>query len=150
MTTGTGRYDDPDASTELSAYTLSRADGRFIHQHVVDAYRAQVHRPADKAIGLVQALVGLHLHVDHGYDGRQVQRVHKLLADRRPTWPLLELPAERGPMTAREVLAHAPGPERDAAIERWAASTWEALSAQRVTIVALLRAHDLEPPGSTA
>ncbi len=140
-------YEAPDAYAELTAYTLSLGDRRFIHQHVVDTYRAQVHGPRDKPIGLVQALVGLYLHVDRGFDGRQVQRVHKLLADRRPRWPVLDLPSDRGPMTVRDVMAHAPGPMRDAAIEAWAASTWRALSQHRGAIEGLLHAHGILSAG---
>lgn len=139
-------YAAPEAYAELSAYTLSLGDAAFTHQHAVDTYRVQVHGPEDKPIALVQSLVGLCLHVDHGLDGRQVQRVHKLLADQRPHWPVLDLPPERGPMTVRDVLAHPPGAARAAALEAWAASTWQALSGQRAAIEALLRAHGIEPP----
>lgn len=40
--------DDETLYQELAAYTLSRNDAAFIHQHVVDAYAVQSATPADK------------------------------------------------------------------------------------------------------
>jgi hypothetical protein len=140
-------YQAPEAYAELGAYTLSLGDPDFIHQHTVDTYGAQVHRLTDKPIRLVQSLVGLYLHVDHRFTGRQVQRVHKLLADRRPVWPILELPLDRGPLTVLDVVQRAPGVERNSAIEAWASSTWVAFSLHRTAVADLLAAYDIGTPG---
>jgi hypothetical protein len=139
-------YQAPEAYAELGAYTLSLGDPDFIHQHAVDTYGAQVHLPTDKPIPLVQSLVGLYLHVDHDFTGRQVQRVHKLLADRRPAWPVLELPLDRGTFTVLDVVQRAPGVERNAAIEGWAASTWVAFLFHRTTVADLLAANGISTP----
>lgn len=139
-------YQAPEAYAELGAYTLSLGDPDFIHQHTVDSYGAQVHRPTDKPIRLVQSLVGLHLHIDHRFTGRQVQRVHTLLADREPVWPILEPPLDRGTLTVLDVVQRAPGVERNAAIEEWAASTWVAFSLHRTAVADLLAANGISTP----
>jgi Family of unknown function (DUF5946) len=120
MVVGDAAYD------ELRAYTLGQVDAAFIHQHVVDTYAVQTATEKDRPIRLAQALVGLYLHVEHELTGRQVQRVHQIVADRRPQWPRFVLPADRGPMTVGDVVAEPPGKRRDRAIEAWATSTWQA------------------------
>jgi Family of unknown function (DUF5946) len=139
-------YQAPEAYAELAAYTLSLGDPAFIHQHVVDTYGAQAHGATDKPIRLVQSLVGLYLHVDHRFTGRQVQRVHTLLADRRPVWPVLDLPLDRGMLTVLDVIQGVPGVERNAAIEDWTASTWVALSLHRTAVADFLAAHGISTP----
>ena len=106
------------AYDELNAYTLQRGDVGF-SPHVVDARAAQSASLDDPPIRLAQALVGLYLYVEHGVDGRGIQRVHSLLAGQRPDWPRFVLPEERGRITPIEVIAHDPGRDRDAAIEAW-------------------------------
>ena len=69
---------------QLAAYTLGRGDAGFIHQHVVDAYAVKTGTDDTKPIRTAQAIIGLYLHAEHGLTGRQVQRVHHLLADGRP------------------------------------------------------------------
>ncbi|MFL6752907.1 MAG: DUF5946 family protein, partial [Sphingomicrobium sp.] len=65
-------------------------DSRFIHQHVVDAYLAGEGCAEQKPMGIWFALIGLCLHLEHGLDGRHVQRVHMELAKQRRDWPRLE------------------------------------------------------------
>ena len=84
-------------------------------------------------------LLGLCLHLEKGYSGREVQRAHVQLAKRRKQWPTFMLPEARGVVTVTDVLAAAPGPERDAAIERWCASVWEAWSASHAQVRELLQ-----------
>ena len=91
-----------------------------------------------KPIGLTFALVGLYLHVEKHAAGRDVQRVHMILAREKRSWPTFTLPAGRGSMTAKDVLAAPPGAERDAAIHAWCASVWKPFSDQRPQIAALL------------
>lgn len=121
---------------ELCAYTLSRGDAAFIHQHVVDAYAAQTADERTKPIGLAFALIGLYLHVEKQYTGREVQRVHMQLARNRRTWPTFPLPEDRGAVTAAGVLAAA---DHDAAIHEWAAAVWRAYVEVRDEVIALLR-----------
>jgi Family of unknown function (DUF5946) len=139
-------YSDDGAYWELSAYTLSHGDAAFIHQHVVDAYAVQSAAPSDKPIRVAQGLVGLYLHVERGFDGRQVQRVHQIVANRRPEWPTFALPPDRGPMSVRDVLAFAPGPGRDHAIETWVESTWIACRDLRDSVAVFLSAHGIDLP----
>jgi hypothetical protein len=141
-------YVAPQEYAELSAYTLSLRDPAFIHQHVVDAYAAQTATPADKPIRLAQALVGLYLHVERTFTGRQVQRVHKLLADQRPIWPIFELPPDRGSLSVHEVVHREPGANPSEAVEAWAASAWGAFSSQRPAVQRLLAENGLEPDQS--
>jgi uncharacterized protein DUF5946 len=132
---------------ELAAYTLGRGDPAFIHQHVVDASAIQTATDETKPIRVAQALVGLYLHVVHGLTGRQVQRVHKLLADRRPAWPTFALPDDRGSMSASQVLAQPPGDARDRAIEAWATSTWEACHDLADAVAAFLASNGISVAG---
>ena len=130
-----GAYD------ELCAYTLTHGDPAFIHQHVVDAFAAQNASEASKPIGVTFALVGLFLHVEKEFTGRQVQRVHTQLARRKQSWPSFALPADRGGITAIEVMKAPEGPDRDRAIHDWAAAVWSAFAANRETIITLLSEH---------
>jgi hypothetical protein len=129
-----------DAYHELSAYTLTHPDPvAFIHQHVVDAFTAQHADAQSKAIGVTFALVGLYLHLERGFTGRQVQRAHMQMARQKRQWPAFDLPQQRGSLTAIEVMAHAAGADRDRAIDDWCRSVWDALSANSPAVEALLR-----------
>jgi Family of unknown function (DUF5946) len=130
---------------ELSAYTIGLRDAAYVHQHVVDAYAVQTASSGERPIRVAQALVGLYLHVEHGLTGRQVQRVHKILGDRRPDWPDFALPPTRGSMTVRDVLAQPPGDRRDRAIETWVRSTWEACRDLRDDVERFLRSNGITP-----
>jgi hypothetical protein len=116
----------------------------FILQHVVDAHAAQTATPGTKPMGLVFALVGLYLHVERGFSGDQVQRVHVRLAKTRRQYPQLPLPASRGAITPLDVLSAPAGTERDAAIDRWCGSVWEAFRESRALIVSFLRDCGIE------
>ena len=59
---------------EVCAYTLSLGDAAFVHQHVVDAWAARRATPVTKPIAFFFALVGLYLHLEHGWTGRAVQK----------------------------------------------------------------------------
>jgi hypothetical protein len=119
------------AYNELTAWTLSLRDREFIHQHVVDVWALQHANENSKPIAVAFALVGLYLHLEKGYTGREVQRVHMQLGQPhgrgpgRKDWPRFSLPTERGPVTIRDVMA-APESDRAAAVDRWCRSVWEA------------------------
>lgn len=127
-----------DLFHELSYYTLAQRREEFIHQYVVDAYGAQSASASVKPIRLVFALVGLYLHVEHGCNGRQVQRIHTQLAQRKPALPQISVPASRGALSIVDVLNVPPGPERDRKIEDWCKSVWAAYSHNRKAVIGLL------------
>lgn len=137
---------EKDAYDELCFYTLAHArrDPAFIHQHVVDAFAAQIADAASKPIKVAFALLGLHLLLEKGFTGAQVQRAHMQLGRKKQEWPKFELPRERGEMTAVEVLAAAPGVERDAAIHAWCASVWKGFAASRLAVVEFARRLDFD------
>jgi hypothetical protein len=131
---------------DLSAYNAERARGDFLHQEAVDAFAAQHPGPPAKPITLWFALVGLHLAIDRGRSGRQVQLAHTRLARRRRVWQPLPPPADltgMTGMTAADVLHHAPGDERDAALIRWAAQVWARWGFVHDTIASLVVELDL-------
>ncbi len=128
------------ASDELYAYTMTRGRGSFILQHVVDARAAQNADANAKPISIVFALIGLHLRVERGFSGRQVQDVHVRLGRRKREWPALAIPEHRGDITPADVLAVPAGAERDTAIDAWCASVWRAYAdANRSRMEELLR-----------
>lgn len=122
---------------ELMFYSLSHPDPRFIHQNVVDAYAAQTADEATKNITIVFALIGLYLSVEESFTGRQVQKAHMKMAERRKQWPRPPLPKERGSVAISNVLSVPPGQQRDAMIHSWCASVWQAWSESRDLIVDL-------------
>jgi len=133
------REQDRAAYDELYAYAMTRGREAFILQHVVDAFAAQTATDTTKPIAITFALVGLYLHVEKGYSGLQVQRVHMELGRRKREWPAIPLPPpHRGEMTAEDVLEVPPGPARDAAISDWCRSVWNAFAESHATIAGLL------------
>jgi Family of unknown function (DUF5946) len=132
-----------DTYDELCCYTLALGDPSFIHQHVVDAFGAQASTETDKPIKLTFALVGLYLHVEKQFTGRQVQLAHMKLARHKQTWPVCPLPQTRGKITVSEVMAAPAGPERDRMIHQWCVSVWEAFGDNRPLITKLLAEHQI-------
>ncbi len=129
------------AYDEVYLYTIGRPG--FILQHVVDAFAVQRVNDDSKPMGLMFGLVGLYLHVEKQFSGREVQRVHMELGRRKRGWPRVYVPEDRGSMTVADVLAASAGPERDAAIDNWCRSVWTAFGANRETIIALLREYQI-------
>jgi hypothetical protein len=127
-----------DLFHELSAYTITTGDERFIHQHAVDAYAAQ-HAPENaKPIATAAALIGLYLHVKKGWPGRRVQRAHMELGNRMKEWPTFPPPRELAALHVGMVLAVPPGEQRDRAIEEWARAVWASWKAEHGAVEALL------------
>ena len=124
---------------QLSAYTLNHGDPAFIHQHVVDADAAQNANEQTKPIAITFALAGLYLHFEKNFTGREVQLAHMKMARNKQPWLSFKLPADRGAITAREVLAAPAGAKRDAMIEAWAAAVWTAFRDSRDTVAEVLR-----------
>jgi hypothetical protein len=109
---------------------LGLHDAAFIHQHIVDAYAVHAARPTSRS-GSPRRWWGCFPHVEHGLTGRQVQRVHHILAAQRPAWPRFVLSDDRGSITVHDVIAEPPGERRDRAIEAWATSTCNACLGHR-------------------
>jgi hypothetical protein len=130
---------DQELYNELAFYTLAHGDPAFIHQNVVDAFAAQHAEESTKPITIVFALIGLYLHVEKGFTGKQVQRAHMQLAKYRRQWFMPALPLDRGAIRIQDVLAVAPGPARDAMIRKWCESAWQPWSASRQQIVDLAK-----------
>lgn len=126
---------------EVYAYTMGR-DG-FILQHVVDAYAAQTASDGSKPIKVIFALVGLYLRVERQFSGKEVQNVHTQMGRQKRQWPAINLPRDRGSMTAADVLMAYEGQERDHAVDEWCRSVWTAFHDSRQTIVDLLRQYQI-------
>jgi len=129
--------DCAEALAELSAYTLTRLDAEFIHQHVVDAYGAQhggfqgsvrERRPASN-IGVAFSLLGLYLALEKGYTGRQVQRAHMALGKWRKKYPPPGCSPERALLTVVDVMKAEPGAGREEMLKKWAAAVWDSWKA---------------------
>jgi hypothetical protein len=133
------RPSEVEAYDALQCYTLAHGKPEFIHQHVVDAWTAQHADEQTKPIGLTFALVGLYLHLERGFSGRQVQRAHMALGRRKRSWPSFILPRDRGSVTASQVMAAPPGPQRDRAIDAWCASVWDAFRENHALVADLLQ-----------
>ena len=130
---------EQDLFHELAFYTLAHGDPAFIHQNVVDAFAAQHADGGSKPISVIFALVGLYLHVEKNFTGRQVQLVHMQLAGRRKQWSMPALSPDRGTIGIADVLAVAPGTARDAMIHRWCVSEWASWKDSHQQIVDLLK-----------
>lgn len=138
----TGQLSSIDAFNELAFYTLSLGDKEFIHQHVVDAICAQEISPEDKPIRLIFALIGLYLHVERGFTGREVQLAHMILGRIKQDWPALTIPSNRGAINVATVLA-APSGDRNLMIHEWCRSVWQAFAQHREAIEHILEVHKI-------
>lgn len=72
-------FQDDELYNQLAFYTLAHPDPAFIHQLLVDAYGAQHADETTKPIAVLFSLIGLYLHLEKGYTGKQVQRAHMRL-----------------------------------------------------------------------
>lgn len=124
---------------ELAYYTLAHPHPAFIHQHLVDAFGAQNATEEGKPIGLMFALAGLYLAVEKGYTGKEVQNAHIAMAKKRKEWPTFHLPMDRGTVTAADVLAVPPGPDRDQKILEWCRSVWDAYAENQQAVREMLK-----------
>jgi hypothetical protein len=113
------------AYQELAAYNLTGGRRDFIHQEAVDAYAAQHPGPPAKPMATWFGLVGLHLALDLGRTGREVQQAHMRLARRRRHWPELAAPADLTGMVVADVMQQPADDTRDDALWRWAGEVWE-------------------------
>lgn len=130
---------EQEAYHKLTRYTLAHPNSSSIHQHVVDAFAAQLADEKTKPIAVVLALVGLYLYVEKNLSGKKVQFAQMELASSNKSWPTIVLPAQRGEITIFDVLKAHPGKPRDDAIAQWCASVWEAYRESREIIIGLLK-----------
>ena len=61
------------------------------------------------------------------------------LAKHKREWPNIPQPVNRGNITVADVIAAAPGPERDRAIHSWCASVWSCWKPNAEAILELVR-----------
>jgi len=127
-----------EAYNELQCYTLEHGGNNFIHQHVVDAWSAQHADENTKPIRLAFALIGLSFHLEKKMSGREVQRMHMEFAKKRRSWPSFELPADRGEITAIDVMNNPAGLKRDKKIDEWCISIWNAYKSNHQTVAKLI------------
>jgi hypothetical protein len=125
---------EQSAHEELQLYTYSLGDADFVHQHVVDAWTLQHADSRTKPIALAFSLLGLHLHLERGFSGRQVQRVHMDLSRRREALPAFRVPSQRPALTVLDVMSAPPGPARLRALDAWCASVWQAWSCEHEAV----------------
>jgi len=126
---------------KLSCYTQTHPDPSFIHQYAVDAFAAQCAEGNTKPITLAFALIGLYLHVEKGFTGREVQIAHVKLAKHRKEWPKFDLPISGGNITVYDVLSAPRGPERDEMIHKWCVSVWDTYSDSHKKVAGLVQAE---------
>ena len=140
---------NPDARYEASAecfrtygrltvYSIAHRSPEFLHQHVVDTYGAQHVSEEAPALMTAFALIGLHLWLERGYTGKQIQATHGRIARVRKNWPRFETPHRDWTMTMLNPLEAPEGPARDAAIEDWARSVWSVWAPLHGEIAALV------------
>lgn len=127
-----------EAYNELAYYTLSHQGPDFIHQNLVDAYTAQNANEKTKSIAITFALIGLYLHVEKHFTGKQVQLAHMQLANQQKSWPAFELPETRGNISVFDVLATQPGKLRDEMIRKWCICVWSAFEGSREKVIGLI------------
>ena len=127
---------------DLFGYTLLLDDGdHFLHQLAVDAYRAQHAARPSKPMAVAFALVGLHLTLDCGLLGKQVQEAHAEMARRSRQWPVLAPPVSPGSLTVRQVLEVPIGEARRQRVVEWAAGVWQSWEASHATVAHLAKLY---------
>jgi hypothetical protein len=124
---------------KLSYYTTAHPDPSFIHQYAVDAFEAHYAHENTKPITITFALIGLYLHIEKNFSGKEVQQAHIKLGKHRKQWPTFNLPDYRGDITIYDVIAVPEGTERDEAILKWSGSVWEAYNENHKKVVDLVQ-----------
>lgn len=111
--------------SELSSYTIGKQDIHFIHQHAIDTYTAQHSGKTVKNISTAFSLIGLYYAVEHGFSGKQVQRVHSILSHRKYHWPELRSPVKSSyRITVVDVMNEQTGRNRDEILYEWMNDVW--------------------------
>ena len=113
------------AFSDLTCYTIAKQDPVFIHQHAVDAYEAQHGGGNTRPVTVIFGLIGLHLALEKGYTGKEVQAAHTRIGRVRRVWPRLEPPARPAGLTVVDVLRADTDEKKDALIREWSESVWQ-------------------------
>ena len=119
-----------DQYNELAHYTLSHKGKDFIHQHIVDAFAIQTANEHTKPIKITYALIGIYLHIEKEYTGKQVQMAHVEMSKKSKVFPPIILPKNRGEISVADVLKITNPEQRDKQIHVWCASIWKAFALQ--------------------
>ena len=119
---------------ELAYYTLSHKGEDFIHQHIVDAFAIQTANEHTKPIKITYSLIGIYLHIEKGYTGKQVQMAHVEMSKKSKIFPPIILPSNRGEISIADVLKITNTEQRDKQIHDWCASIWKAFATQQELI----------------
>jgi Family of unknown function (DUF5946) len=130
---------EQEAFYELCYYTTAHLDPNFIHQYVVDAFAAQTADKKTKPITLTFALIGLYLHLEKNFTGKQVQQAHMQLARHKKSWPHFKLPEKRGDITVYEVIDTDDSVIRDKLIIKWCESVWAAYEDYHTGVINLVK-----------
>ncbi|HEX8509367.1 MAG TPA: DUF5946 family protein [Propionibacteriaceae bacterium] len=117
-------------------YVLSSSAEPKLASVAVDTYAAQYPGPPAKRVTLWFALAGLHLALEEGWTGRQVQVAHQRLSRLDKVGPGLGHLVVQSGMTVGDVMAACPGDERDTALTSWARAVWHAWSPSHGVIAA--------------
>jgi hypothetical protein len=99
-------------------------DGRFIHQHAVDAYEAQHAGERTRPITVIFGLIGLYLAMEKGYTGRELQLAHMKIGVTKRDWPQLDLPVHPAELNVMDVLLAETDKGKDEMLMQWASSVW--------------------------
>ena len=128
------------AYTELSAHTLSiDLAGGFFHQTGVDTYAAQ-HPRLDRPATLAFALAGLHLVLDVGRTGFQVQQAHTALSERRVVAPAFPILPTREAGTVADALRRVRVLGAQNAVEEWSRRVWKCYGPVHADVAAWIAA----------
>jgi hypothetical protein len=65
------------------------------------------------------------------------------LARRKHTWPSWTLPRNRGAISAEAVVDAPAGPTRDAAVDAWCASVWDAFRTNGAAVAAFVAEYGI-------
>jgi hypothetical protein len=139
---GGRRFDDvPTASPEcwelygeLSARIVTDQSLQRFQQLRVDAYFAQHPGPRTADLSIAFALMGLLLVVGRGASGTEVRAFHQRLGNARISWPHLDPPADRGPITVFDVALATSSGDCAERVRRWAGSVWRAWADHHATV----------------
>lgn len=130
------------AYDKLAFYTLGKRDPEFIHQYIVDAFAAQNADEETKPITLTFALVGLYLHIEKNYSGREVQLAHMKMGKFKRDWPRFDIPINKGRITVFNVLESTEGEERDRLIQDWMRDVWDAYKENQEQVRNLIKEYE--------
>lgn len=127
-----------DEYSQLASFTLELRDEYFVHQLAVDAYAAQNYEPhKDSPIKITFALIGLYLANEKKYTGKQVQKAHMELGNKKRNWPAWTQPEAKAELAIKDVLAAA-NEDKTEMIKKWNEAVWNTWKGKKNEIEAIL------------